>query len=108
MAAKIFSSKMINTTIWEHVVTGNPGYESTITINISNHNSFDVSVSLALTVSASIPLVSAKDVLFLDQLVYSRNTRQFPGIILPENISLAVKSDSPNVSILVYGYEEEI
>lgn len=108
MAAKLFNSKMINTTTWEHIVTGNSGYESTITVNISNHNNFDVSVSLALTVSASIPTVSAKDILFLEQLVYSRNTRQFPGIILPENISLAVKSDSPNVSVLVYGYEEEV
>ncbi len=108
MPAKIFNSKIINTTVWEHIVTGNSGYESTITVNVSNHNSFDVTVSLALTVSASIPMVSAKDVLFLDQLVYSRNTRQFPGIIMPENISLAIKSNYPNVSVLVYGYEEEI
>lgn len=108
MPAKIFGSLLVNTTTWQPVVVGRPGHESVITVNVSNHNNGDALVSMALTVSASLPLVSAKDVLFLDQIVYARNTRQFPGLILPENITLAIKSDTPNISVIVYGYEEEI
>lgn len=108
MPAKVFNSILVNNTLWQPVVTGRPGHESVITVNVSNHNVSDALISIALTVSASLPMVSAKDVLFLDQIVYARNTRQFPGLILPENITLAVKSDIPNISVLVYGYEEEI
>ncbi len=108
MPGKIFAKKYITTTTWEHLYTNPAGKEATVSINVSNFNNVDINVSLALTTASALPFVPNEDTLFLNQIVYGNNTRQFLGIILPENTTLAVKSNYHNTSVLVYGYEEDV
>ncbi len=107
MTAKYFGSLMINDTLWHNVVTGVSGKDATVTFYITNHNNFDVNVSLAITTDTSfLPIVSAKRIVHLDSLVYASNSRIFPGMVLPGNISYAIKSSNPNISVTVIGFED--
>jgi hypothetical protein len=106
MPAKKFASEMLAGTIWAQIMEGRFGYDTTVTIHVTNHNSTPIDVSLALTaaVSASIP---NQDIFYLNQKVYPEDSRQFPGVVIEEGIKLAARSNSAGVSVLVYGFEEE-
>jgi len=107
MPAKYFGSLMINDTLWHNVVTGVSGKDATVSFYISNHNSFDVNVSLAITTDTSaLPVVSAHRIVHLDSLIYAKNSRIFPGMVLPGNIAYAIKSSDPNISVTVVGFED--
>lgn len=106
MPAKKFASHMMAGTVWTQIMEGKPGYDTTVTIHISNHNTSDVEVSLALTAAVSANLPN-QDIFYLKQKVFGNDSRQFPGVVIEEGIKLAAQSNSAGVSILVYGFEEE-
>ena len=108
MPAKKFAAVMLNGTIWTEITTGQLGYDSTVTIHVVNHNNGDSKINLALTTASPITTTPIVDIFELEQLVFARNSRQFPGIVLPAGVTLAAQSDTANVSVLVYGFEEEI
>lgn len=106
MAARKFGTNTLTGTVWNHVMTAQPGYDTTVTIHVTNHSQSDIRVDLAITadVSASVP---EEDIFYLNQLVYAQDSRAFLGVVIEENQSLAARSTSGNVTILVYGFEEE-
>lgn len=108
MAGKKFASTMLTGTGYVELMEGQTGYDTTITLFSANHNTNqDARVTIALTsaLPTSVPL---EDIFELNQLVYANDSREFPGIVVPAGLKIMAKSDYPNVSFLVYGYEEEI
>ena len=99
---------MLMGTTWTEVTTGQIGYDSTVTVHVVNHNNADIKINLALTTASPIINTPLHDIFELQQIVFAQGSRQFPGIVLPEGITLAAQSDTANVSVLVYGYEEEL
>lgn len=106
MAARKFASTNLTGTVWNPIMTGQMGYDTTVTVHFSNHTLGDAKVSLALTasVSANIP---NQEIFYLNQLVYSDDSRVFLGIVVEEGQTLAARSSTAGVTVLVYGFEEE-
>ncbi len=106
MASKKFASIMLNSTLWTEICSALPSFDSTITINVTNHNNTDIKISLAMTdLNPLSP--NLEDIFLLEQIVFAKNSRQFPGVILPPLHKLTAKSDTNNVSLLVFGFEED-
>ena len=107
MPAKKFAAKSIPVNNWEEIMVTNDGFDTTITVHLSNHSDSDAKVSLAILEQSTLQVVN-HDVFQLNQLVYKGDSRQFPGIVLEAGHKLMATSSYPGVTILVYGYEEEI
>lgn len=109
MAAKKFASYMLTGTTFIELMTGTAGKDTTITAFAANHNqNQDVKVTIALTDAPTPSGVPLEDIFELNQIVYANSSREFPGIVVPAGQKIMVRSDLPNVSFLIYGYEEDI
>lgn len=105
MAGRKFASTNLTGTVWNPIMTGQPGFDTTATVHFSNHTQGDVRISLALTtsVSANIP---NQDVFYFNQIVFAEDSRAFLGIVVEEGLTLAARSSSAGVTVLAYGFEE--
>lgn len=106
MTARKFNSTNLTGSVWNPLMTGQAGFDTTVTVHFSNHTAGDALVSLALTssVSASVP---NQDIFYLNQKVFSNDSRAFLGIVVEEGQTLAARSSTAGVTVLVYGFEEQ-
>lgn len=106
MAGRKFASTNLTGTVWNPIMTGQLGYDTTVTVHFSNHTQGDARISLALTasVSANIP---NQDVFYYNQIVFAEDSRAFLGIVVEEGLTLAARSTTAGVTVLAYGFEEE-
>lgn len=86
-------------------------FDSTVNIRFVNRNATSIRVRLALVdapaVSALVDL-SNSDYLEFDTEILPNEVLENTGIVVPENYSLVVRSDSASVSVVAYGFEEQV
>lgn len=106
--AKRFSNFIIPDNInWHLAIQGQSAKFITANINASNHNSVDAKITFAMVSKTSASSITNEDVLFLDKIVFARDTREFRGVVVPPDMDIYVKSDLANITILSYGFEED-
>lgn len=89
-------------------MSGVSGKDISFTMHVSNHNSADIKIDVALVASVSASSVNEyNDMLLLNQLVYARDTRIFKGLVLPPDMSLAVRSTYGGYTVLTFGFEDD-
>jgi hypothetical protein len=108
--AKRFSNFTLPDNVnWHKIIEGQTGKDITVNINISNHNSVDAKVTIAMVAKVSASSISnMDDILFLDRLVFARDTREIRGVVVPSDMAIYAKADYANVTFLSYGFEEDI
>lgn len=106
--AKRFSNFTLPDNVnWHKIIEGQTGKFITVNIHVSNHNAVDAKVTMAMVAKVSASAISIDDTLYLDRLIFGNDTREFRGIVVPENMDIYAKADIANITFLSYGFEED-
>ncbi len=100
LAAVDITSLNTNTEIYA-VPTGKT---STFSINMCNRNATDVAVHLAFT-SGGVP--ADTDWIKFDDTIYANDAYKELGVVLGEGEKVYAKSDTANVNVVCWGFEED-
>ena len=87
-----------------------PNFDSTVNVRFVNRNSTSVRVRLALVDSpggTAVADLSDEDYLEFDTEILGNEVLEDTGIVVPQSHSLVVRSDTTNVSVVAFGFEEE-
>lgn len=108
MAAKRFGALMLEADISTILVTTQNNYDSTINVIFVNQSSSDAEVFLSYVDSNIIDDLSLEDYIVFAKNLEPNSTYEIKGIALEGGCSLVARSTIENVSVLAYGFEEEI
>jgi len=108
--AKRFASKMLNTAnVWTLVFTAAANKDTVFSIHCVNHNQNDETIiDLAIVPDTTINDLVDEDTFIKGQAIFRNSFRAWEGIPLQSGYTLAVKSSKTNVSVLAYGFEENV
>lgn len=106
MPARKFSSTALSPGNWTVLVVGTSGKDATLSINVVNFNTFEIRVSFALTDNHPSSGFPVSDIFIYNQIVHPEDSRQFRGVVLPENKYLIAFTSANNVTSLVFGFED--
>ena len=93
------------------LMSGTAGWDSSVNVRFTNRNSAaSVAVRVALVdAPAATALTSLTDADWIeyDTLIQPNEVLEDTGVVVPENYSLVVSSDTTLVSVVAYGWEEQ-
>lgn len=107
MGARRFNATIVN--IGEELIlmSGQTGFDSTVTVMIANQGLGTANIFLAYIDSTDINDLSTEDYLVYNKSLSPGNTLEFKGIAVEQDHSLVVRSDVAPVSAIAFGYENE-
>lgn len=117
MAARKFGSVDLAANTDVVLMTGTPGYDSTVNVRFVNRNNEDspngaVSAYIRLALvqgdsATAIANVTNADYLEYDAIIPPQDVLENTGLVVPDGYSLVVRSDTNYVNVIAYGFEEE-
>jgi len=110
MAARRFGALDLQTTTYTLLMSGATGFDSTVNVRFTNRNSSPVKVRLALVDEPSgtaLANLSDEDYLEFDIEIRANGVLENTGLAVPEDFSLVVRTDTTDVSVTAYGFEEQ-
>lgn len=110
MAAKRFGALDLQTTAYTLLMSGTSGWDSTVNVRFTNRNSSAVRVRMALVdapAAGALAALSDEDYLEFDVEIRPNGVLENGGLVVPEDFSIVVKTDTANVSVTAYGFEEQ-
>jgi len=111
MAARRFGALDLAATTDTVLMSGASGFDSTVNVRFTNRNSSAVTVRMALVddVSGSaLGSLSDEDYLEYDTTIEANDVLENTGLVIPEDHTIVVRSDTTLVTVLSYGFEEQI
>ncbi len=110
MTAKRFGALDLTLNTYTILMSGPPGFSSTANIRFVNRNSTPVKVRLALVDEPAVTALanlSPEDYLEFDAEVRANGVLENTGIVIPEDFTLVARSDTNNVTVVAFGFEEQ-
>lgn len=108
MAARKFFGKVLREGVDEVLMTGKPGYDTTVTVLVTNQGPGAAKVSLALSSGGGID----GDWLYFNVLLNANTTKELRGVAVEAGAALVIRQVSANATATVnavgYGYEGEV
>lgn len=107
--AKRFGAEDLAATTDTILMTGGTGFNSTANIRFVNRNASSVKVRLALVdepAGTALANLSDEDYLEYDVELRPNGVLENTGIPVPEGYTLVARSDTANVTVMAYGFEE--
>ena len=104
MAARKFSSQLLSPNQDNIIMTGGNYKDSTVVVNFCNQNNFPVNIWLAY--SDNTGQYTNSDYLLFQYPIAPYIPFQFKGIAVETLCSLIARTDSVNVSVIVYGVDD--
>lgn len=91
------------------LMSGPLGFSSTANVRFVNRNSSPVKIRLALVdepAASALANLSTEDYLEFDIEIRANGVLENTGIVIPENFSLVARSDTNDVTVIAFGFEE--
>ena len=110
MTAKRFGALDLVLNTYMILMSGPTGFSSTANVRFVNRNSSSVKVRLALVdepAASALANISAEDYLEFDIEVRANGVLENTGIVIPEDFRLVARSDTSNVTVVAFGFEEQ-
>lgn len=110
MTAKRFGALDLTSDTNTLLMSGAPGFSSTANVRFVNRNSSPVKVRLALVdepAASAVANLSVEDYLEFDIEVRANGVLENTGIVVPANYSLVARSDTDDVTVVAFGFEEQ-
>lgn len=110
MTAKRFGALDLTLNTDTLLMSGPVGFSSTANIRFINRNSSPVKVRLALVdepAASALANLSPEDYLEFDIDIRANGVLENTGVVIPENFSLVARSDTSNVTVVAFGFEEK-
>lgn len=111
MAAKRFGALDLAATTDTVLMSGASNFDSTVNVRFTNRNATPVRVRLALVddiAASAVANLSDEDYLEYDVEIRANGVLENTGLAIPENYSLVARSDTTSVSVIAFGFEEQI
>jgi len=105
MAAKVLGKVDLTATTDTSVYQVPTNFESSFNVSICNRNASIVNVRIAL-VTGAITAVTVADYLLYDFQIAANSSFQITGLVSEASVSVMAYSDTANVSVQAYGYED--
>lgn len=105
MPTKRFGAKLIHAGEEAIVAYGKAGFDSTIVINIANQVNNDAHIYIAYVDSLTASDLSPEDYLVFNKTLIGFDQFSLKGVALEEGHSIIVRTDDADVSVIVYGIE---
>ena len=109
MTAKRFGVLDLAATTNTVLMAGAVGFSATVNVRIVNRNAAAITVRLALVdadAAGALAALADEDYLEYDTPIVAKGVLENTGIAIPEDLSLVVYSDTANVSVVAFGFEE--
>lgn len=110
MTAKRFGALDLTSNTNTLLMSGPSGFSSTANVRFVNRNSSPVKVRLALVdepAASAVANLSVEDYLEFDIEVRANGVLENTGIVVPEDYSLVARSDTDDVTVVAFGFEEQ-
>lgn len=110
MTAKRFGALDLAATTDTVLMSGATGYSTTVNVRFTNRNAAAITVRLALVDAdgaGALGALADEDYLEYDTPIVAKGVLENTGIAIPEDYSLVVYSDTANVSVVAFGFEEQ-
>ena len=107
--AKRFGALDLVADTYTVLMTGATGFNSTANIRFVNRNSSPVTVRLALVDEPAVDAItnlSVEDYLEFDVEIRANGVLENSGIPIPEGFTLVARSNTNDVTVMAYGFEE--
>lgn len=111
MTAKRFGALDLTLNTDTILMSGPSGFSSTANVRFVNRNSSPVKVRLALVdepAASALANLSNEDYLEFDIELRANGVLENTGIVVPEDFTLVARSDTNDVTVVAYGFQEEI
>ena len=108
--AKRFGALDLVANTYTVLMEGATGFNSTANVRFVNRNSTDVAIRLALVdapAASAIASLSNEDYLEFDTQLMGNCVIENTGVAIPEGFSLVARSDTNDVTVVAYGFEEQ-
>jgi len=92
------------------LMSGPTGFSSTVNVRFVNRNSTSVMIRLALVdepAASALANLSAEDYLEFDIELRPNGVLENTGIVVPEDYSLVARSNTNDVTVIAFGFQEE-
>jgi len=110
MVAKRFGALDLIANTDTILMSGTTGFSTTLNVRFVNRTTSPVRIRLALVdepQSTALTNLSLEDYLEYDVEIRPNGVLENTGIVIPEDYSLVVRSDSNNVTAIAFGFEEQ-
>ena len=111
MAARRFGALDLLADANTVLMAGASNFDSTVNVRFTNRNATPITVRLALVddiAANALASLALEDYLEYDVEVRANGVLENTGLAIPEDHSLVVRADTANVSVIAYGFEEQI
>jgi len=111
MAARRFGALDLAATTPTVLMAGASNFDSTVNVRFTNRNAFPVRVRMALVddiFANALASLSDEDYLEFDVEIRANGVLENTGLAVPEDFSLVAESDTTLVTVIAYGFEEQI
>ena len=86
------------------LMSGTAGWDSSVNVRFTNRNS---AASVDAPAATALTSLTDADWIEYDTLIQPNEVLEDTGVVVPENYSLVVSSDTTLVSVVAYGWEEQ-
>jgi hypothetical protein len=111
MSAKRFGAVYFNqdtAQTWLGLMSGEEFYDKTAVVNICNQSNEVTQVSLAYIVDPDVVVPKQEDFLLFYKQLNPLETFRYESLAVASNARIAVWSLKPGVSVVAFGYQDEI
>ena len=109
MTAERFGALDLAATTNTFLMSSPSGSDCTVNVSFANRNSTEVMIRLALVdevMATAVANLSDEDYLEYDTEILGNEVLERTGIVVPEDHSLVVFSNTASVSVIAYGFQE--
>lgn len=109
MAAKRFGALDLAAGVDTVLMEGQTGYDSTVNVRFVNRNGSSVAIRLALVDAPALTALANladEDYLEYDYNLMANCVIENTGIAVPAGFSLVARSDTDDVTVVAFGFEE--
>lgn len=111
MAARRFGALDLAASTDTVLMASASNFDSTVNVRFTNRNASPITVRLALVddiAANALASLSDEDYLEYGVEIRANGVLENSGLAVPENYSLVVWADTADVSVVAYGFEEQI
>ena len=111
MAARRFGALDLSATTPTVLMAGASNFDSTVNVRFTNRNATPVKVRLAMVddiAANALASLADEDYMEYDIEIRANGVLENTGLAVPEDYSLVVESDTADVTVIAYGFEEQI